>query len=773
MSSRIATFRMSAFLLFMSVMAALALRLRADFPRVHTLLSPSTTTTLLPGAYRVSFIIDEDGMAAGGGIKVRFVKGFAQPQTSNPFFAGYVTAQVSNPAAAIAITQILEDDPAIAWPVDRNAWVLTAMVSRQALVRGDTIHITYGANPVGGLMPGLATAFTDTVLVACDLQGQGNYQEIFPAPLLTILPGKPRWLAAYLPSRLQTGAPANLKIACLDAQGNIAASFTGEVKVSSTDSLVAAPPLVVFGPEDRGHKIVPIRFRSPGIHEVRLAVLGASWSEMISNPVEVTADKPQYEIYWGDLHSHSSFSFDGYGKEPFAAARDAAGLDFYALTEHASYGAKNNSGLTAAEWEHVKREVVRYHQPGQFVTIPALEFGAAPPSGHHNIYFNTRDELVSQLPLLREEDYGQIQKVWADQARVLPPGVGMLTIPHHTGVIWGPGSGGELQHAAVSFGPGFSHPQLRPLIELFSQHGLSESYEPAHPLSYKSLHPEERRDLINGPHFAQDAWALGEELGVIASSDDHTSRPGRENVGSVAVYAKELTRDAIFEALKSRRTYATTSKRLLLYFDVNGNLMGSKFALPSQQYPKLTVKVAGTQDLDSVEILRWAGKSGTYANGHPVFTSLFKAAGTGRNFHQQLIDSTFGSAALYYVRVKQKPGVAGREAWAWSSPVWVYLEGDTSAYDQTEAPRHFALSPGYPNPFKYETFSRYYLSRPDRVKGVLYNALGQQVKVLLNETQIEGWHHFKISGRGLPPGVYFMRLEAAGEVAVQKILLER
>src|SRR5262245_40493378 len=100
--------RIGAALLFLSVIIALGLTPRAETPRVRVLLSPDVVTTGMPGTYRVSFVIDEDSLAAGGGIKIRFVKGFARPQTSDPDSAGYVTAQVSNPAAGLAVTQIIE-----------------------------------------------------------------------------------------------------------------------------------------------------------------------------------------------------------------------------------------------------------------------------------------------------------------------------------------------------------------------------------------------------------------------------------------------------------------------------------------------------------------------------------------------------------------------------------------------------------------------------------------------------------------------------------------
>ena len=105
--THIAKIRIGTLLLFLSVVIAMGLTPRAGAPRVRVLLSPEITTSGMPGTYRVSFVIDEDSLSAGGGVKVRFVKGFIRPQTTNPYYAGYVTAQTSNPAAVLVITQFV------------------------------------------------------------------------------------------------------------------------------------------------------------------------------------------------------------------------------------------------------------------------------------------------------------------------------------------------------------------------------------------------------------------------------------------------------------------------------------------------------------------------------------------------------------------------------------------------------------------------------------------------------------------------------------------
>ena len=68
-------------------------------------------------------------------------------------------------------------------------------------------------------------------------------------------------------------------------------------------------------------------------------------------------------------------------------------------------------------------------------------------------------------------------------------------------------------------------------------------------------------------HYAADALERGWLLGLIASSDDHAGRPGATDWlrtqqvypgGLVAVWAPELTREALWDALWNRRCYGTT-----------------------------------------------------------------------------------------------------------------------------------------------------------------------------------------------------------------------
>jgi len=71
------------------------------------------------------------------------------------------------------------------------------------------------------------------------------------------------------------------------------------------------------------------------------------------------------------------------------------------------------------------------------------------------------------------------------------------------------------------------------------------------------------------------------------------------------VLAKELTREALYAALKARCWYAMTGARMLLDFGVDDVLMGD--TAQGQARPrgaKSEAKVAGTAPLERAEILR-------------------------------------------------------------------------------------------------------------------------------------------------------------------------
>jgi len=88
-------------------------------------------------------------------------------------------------------------------------------------------------------------------------------------------------------------------------------------------------------------------------------------------------------------------------------------------------------------------------------------------------------------------------------------------------------------------------------------------------------------------------------------------------------------------------------------------------------------------------------------------------------------------------------------------------------------PASFSLAQNYPNPFNPGTTIRYALPEKSHVTLSVFNALGQHVVTLLEETQGAGFHEVKFDGSGLPSGAYFYRVQAGGFSGTKKGLLIR
>jgi hypothetical protein len=102
------------------------------------------------------------------------------------------------------------------------------------------------------------------------------------------------------------------------------------------------------------------------------------------------------------------------------------------------------------------------------------------------------------------------------------------------------------------------------------------------------------------------------------------------------------------------------------------------------------------------------------------------------------------------------------------------LEGET----QMATPGEFKLADNYPNPFNAETTIEYALPEAARVRVIIYNLLGQQVRRIVDEHQSAGFKKVRWDGRSdtgseVGSGVYFLRLEAKDNVFTKRITLQK
>ena len=97
-----------------------------------------------------------------------------------------------------------------------------------------------------------------------------------------------------------------------------------------------------------------------------------------------------------------------------------------------------------------------------------------------------------------------------------------------------------------------------------------------------------------------------------------------------AVQAPRLTREAIFDSLRTRRTYGTTGERILLDWSVAGSDAGGAGAGWTDR-SRIAAAVAGTAALDRLEVIRGdlSGAAARNGDATAAFQVVLYAHGAG------------------------------------------------------------------------------------------------------------------------------------------------
>jgi subtilisin family serine protease len=90
-----------------------------------------------------------------------------------------------------------------------------------------------------------------------------------------------------------------------------------------------------------------------------------------------------------------------------------------------------------------------------------------------------------------------------------------------------------------------------------------------------------------------------------------------------------------------------------------------------------------------------------------------------------------------------------------------------------EIPGNFTLYQNYPNPFNPSTRIRYFVPLDSKVKIVLFNVLGNELKTLFNNYVPAGDHEVELNASGLSSGIYFVRLSTGDFQKAIKITLTK
>ncbi|MEZ5002735.1 MAG: hypothetical protein R2730_06845 [Chitinophagales bacterium] len=628
------------------------------------------------------------------------------------------------------------------WPHDGHPYVISYEVRNNPVLPGETISFKYGNDIIKIKI--FNKSGNDFFKIAQVKDGQ--WYEI----------GKVGYYAqasnfstidAYLPSTIKTGEPGKLKLVALDVFNNKVPDHTKSYQLEIDDPTAVYPDIIHFNASDSGYIEVPVTFNSEGFYHCKVTL----YDETNPNPPAPynsnyvwVQDDPAYNIYWGDMHSHSDMSRDALGHKPFEYAKYTTCLDFYANSEHVDGYGIDTFGIDSMEWEYIKDMVVEHHDVGSFETILAFEATFhANNGGNHIAYFNLDDAFIDDVKTMSTDVAPNVWALW-QQLDSLPDHIKALAWAHFTGEVFFSNTNNPTKLVGEQF-----YSPYRTLYELYSTHGQSEYYNRQHGLT--------------GEHtcfwFAQDALAEGEKVGFTSFSDNHNAKPGQKGNGLGAAIAPELTRNELFHSFANRLTYGSTGERILLEFKVNDQMMGSEINLLFNEVPHFELMAHGTRNIEFVELVKWDFNNPQYGDDvHPDFTTIKRWDVNDLIIDTTFIDSTFTSNSVYYLRLKQVDDGGSLESWAWSSPVWV--NGETIlAFENNTIIEDFVI---YPNLVSNQTSSTIQIGinalQSTKMHLLVYDILAREV-YRDKQTIVRGNNLLSLSTSSYSSGRYFIAIE--------------
>jgi len=505
---------------------------------------------------------------------------------------------------------------------------LSVKFPTRALAPGERIHLSYGAGPALAAVDIYAER-GERLWFGVDGDGDGIRANIAESPAVDIAAGPPARLRVVLPTTARPGENVSVRVSVLDRFGNTGVPFTGLVRLSAEAGL-ELPGAIAFTPEHQGRQSVVARAASAGVFRATATASSVERGGELtarSNPLLVEVNVPR--LYWADLHGHSQLS-DGTGtpEEYFSYARDVAGLDAAALTDHDHWGLAFLDA-TPAMWKRIRGAVSLFHAPGHFVTLLGYEWTSLLHGHRHILYFEDGGEVVSAF----DARYQTPRQLW-DALRGQPA----LTFAHHS-------AGGPVS-TNWRYRP---DPALEPVTEIVSAHGSSEALDSPIPIY----------DPVPG-NFVRDVLDDGVRLGFIGSGDSHDGHPGATHLdsklgfGLAAIWGAELSRVEIRRAMQARRVYATNGARIFLEVSIGGAPMGSviEAAGDAPRNPILRARVVAESPLERVDLVSPSGIDALPLAGELAWALERPIA-------------RLRAGEYHYVRVIQRDGGA-----AWSSPIF-------------------------------------------------------------------------------------------------------
>ena len=318
-----------------------------------------------------------------------------------------------------------------------------------------------------------------------------------------------------------------------------------------------------------------------------------------------TVGESQYQLYFGQLHSHTGQYSDGAGTldsalSYVAGLPDSANVDFVAFTDHSNYFDEKGSAnpeealydmskatVKSQElWKSYKGSVAQFNatHSGKLVALAGFEMTWSGGPGHINT-FNT--------PGIVSRNNSTLNNKTAD--------AGMKAYYSLLSQAEGNGSVSQFNHPGKTFGN-------------FSD------------FSYWNAVADSRIFLVevgNGegqigaggyyPSYEQYIMALdkGWHVAPTNNQDNHKGKWGNANDARDVILTDNFTEEGVYQALRDMRVYSTEDKNLEINYTVNDLPLGSTIAeVPEKLNINVSVHDPDASDtISKVEVVVNSGKT--------------------------------------------------------------------------------------------------------------------------------------------------------------------
>jgi Protein of unknown function (DUF3604) len=545
-----------------------------------------------------TFGIDDTGMVK---VSWRTTSDMSKPQFDSPQAANFTTVEASNGAKLDIWFDRLNIRP--------YANTLLIRVGRGYLSAGDTLTIRVGDRRQGSPGFRLQTNVEARVELKTSVDAFATYEfcELLEQPAFDLVPGPAASWKAICPSLALVGEPFRLALVAEDMWGNPTDKADQILQFVSSMPVRGLPESIAITPSEGPRLIENLVCDIEGDVDLRLMANGTELAR--ANTLRVVKSAT-LRRYWGDLHGQSGETVGmGSAEDYFRYARDSAFID---LVGHQG----NDFQITDTFWKKLNELTAEFDKPGSFVCVPGYEWsGNTGMGGDRNIFYRHEGRPIRRSSHILVEGQTSTDAIYtADELFEALRGEDAVLIAHVGGRY------ADLKYAHDG--------TLERSVEVHSSWGTFE-------------------------WILHDAFEKGYRVGVVCHSDDHKGRPGATRPGAstfgavgglTCYFMQDLTRQALFAALRQRKHYGTTGPRMfvdlrgtfdsdvigfsddpklgpVIEFPVREACMG-EIIRPGGAAMKLFAEVIGTAPIERVDVL----------NGTQVVHSIrpFGSADLGR-----------------------------------------------------------------------------------------------------------------------------------------------